>query len=91
MSELYRIVNITDREGNIKQDCIDEIKSTHPNMSGTIINKGLLKAHICMDFMWDDSSGKMLETSSVEEYVEDGDKVKVVTRNSIYYLEKENN
>ena len=60
-------------------------------MSGEIINKGLLKAHICMDFMWNDNSGKMLETSSVEEYVDNGDKVKVVTRNSVYYLEKENN
>ena len=90
MSELYRIVNITDREGNVKQDFIDKIRIDHPNMSGEIINKGLLKAHICMDFMWNDDSGKMLETSSVEEYIEDGDKVKVVTRNSVYYLEKEN-
>ena len=86
---MYKIVNITDREGNIKQDFIDEIKLTHPNMSGEIINKELLKAHICMDFMWNDNSGKMLETSSIEEYIENDDKVKVVTRNSIYYLELE--
>ena len=32
----------------------------------------------------------MLRTSTIEDYFNNKDTVKVVTRNSIYYLEKEN-
>ena len=41
--------------------------------------------------MWNDDTDKMLRTSTIEEYENNDDTVKVVTRNSIYYLEKENN
>lgn len=88
---MYKIVNITDREGNVKQDFIDKLREIHPNMSGEIVHEALFKNHICMDFKWNDDSGKILETSIIEEYEKDENKIRVVTMNSIYYLEKENN
>ena len=87
---MYKITNITDREGNIKQDFIDELKSVHLNLCGEILYPELTKVgcHFC--FVWSDDTDKMLRTSTIEEYENNGDTVKVVTRNSIYYLEKEN-
>ena len=34
---MYKIVNVTDKEGHIKQDFIDELKSVHLNLSGEIL------------------------------------------------------
>lgn len=88
---MYKIINVTDREGNVKQEFIDELKFVHPNLCGEILYPELTKVccHFC--FAWNDNTDKMLRTSTIEEYENDGDTVKVVTRNSIYYLEKENN
>ena len=88
---MYKIVNVTDRDGNIKQAFIDELKNVHPDLSGEILYPELTKAggHLCL--LWNDDTGKMLRTSTIEEYVANGNTIKVVTRNSIYYLEKENN
>ena len=88
MEIIYRIVSITDKEGNDKTDFFNEVKSIHPNMSGEILYPELTKAggHFCL--VWDDDTDKMLRTSTIEKYENDGDKVEVVTRNSIYVLEK---
>ena len=90
MSEIYRIVNITDREGNVKQDFIDELHLIHTELVGEILYPELIKVggHFC--FVWNDDSEKMLRTSTIEDYFSNEDTVKVVTRNSIYYLQKEN-
>ena len=37
VSEIYRIVNITDREGNVKQDFIEELHLIHPELVGDIL------------------------------------------------------
>lgn len=85
---MYRIVSIADREGNDKIDFFNEMKSVHPSMSGEILYPELIKAgtHFCL--LWDDDTDKMLRTSTIEKYQNDGDKVEVVTRNSIYVLER---
>lgn len=90
VSEIYRIVNITDREGNVKQDFINELRLIHPELVGEILYPEFTRVggHFC--FVWNDDSNKMLRTSTIEEYKNNGDTVKVVTRNSVYYLEKEN-
>lgn len=94
---MYRIVNITDREGNVKQDFIDELKVIHPELVGKILNKDIFKTKTsdlfmtCLHFEWADDTHKMLVTSIVTDYVEDGDKIVVTTMNSIYTFEKENN
>lgn len=87
---MYKIINVTDRKNNVKHDFINELKSVHPNLSGDILYPELIQTggHFC--FVWNDDSGKMLRTSTIEEYENNGNTVKVVTRNSVYYLEKEN-
>ena len=88
MSRIYRIVNITDREGNVKQDFIEELHLIHPELVGEILHPELVKVggHFC--FAWNDDTGKMLRTSTIEDCFNNKDTVKVVTRNSIYYLKK---
>ena len=90
VSKIYRIVNITDRKGNVKQDFIDELHIIHTELVGEILYPELIKVggHFC--FVWNDDTGKMLRTSTIEDYFNNKDTVKVVTRNSIYSLEKEN-
>ena len=91
---MYRIVNITDREGNVKQEFINELKVIHPELVGKILNKEVLKSDLfmsCLHFKWADDSNKMLKTSMVIDYVEDNDKIIVTTINSVYTFEKENN
>lgn len=85
---MYKIVSITDKEGNSKDDFFNEIQSVHPSMSGEILYPELVKVgtHFCL--VWNDDTEKMLRTSTIENYENDGDKVEVVTRNSIYVLEK---
>lgn len=88
MAIIYKIVSITDREGNNKTDFFNEMQSIHLNMSGEILYPELTKVggHFCL--VWDDDTDKMLRTSAIKKYQNDGDNVEVVTRNSIYVLEK---
>ena len=91
---MYRITNVTDKEGNVKQEFIDELKVVHPKLVGKILNKEVLKSDLfvgCLHFEWADDSNKMLKTSIVMDYVEDNDKIIVTTMNSVYTFEKENN
>ena len=85
---IYKIVSITDREGNSKTDFFNEMKSVHPNMSGEILYPKLTNEGGFFCLVWDDDTNKMLRTSTIEKYQNDGDKVEVVTRNSIYVLER---
>lgn len=64
------------------------MKSVHPSMSGEILYPELTKVgtHFCL--LWDDDTDKMLRTSTIEKYENNGDNVEVITRNSIYVLEK---
>ena len=91
---MYRITNVTDRCGVVKQEFIDKMKEKHPNLKGKILNKANLKGNIfldCMRFEWADDSGLMLRTSLVTEFKEDGDVITITTLNSIYTLEREVN
>lgn len=83
----HRIISIKDREGIEKIDTYNELKSIHPNMSGEILYRELMQPgyHLC--FVWDDDTGKMMRTSTIESYNDDDNTVEVVTRNSIYLFE----
>lgn len=88
---MYRIVNVTDREDNVKQEFINELKVIHHELVGKILNKEALKSDLfmgCLHFEWADDSNKMLKTSMVMDYVEDGNKIVVTTMNSVYTFEK---
>lgn len=62
---MYKITNVTDRSGNIKQNFIDELKSVHSNLSGEILYPELTNVGGYFRFVWDDDSGKILKTSTI--------------------------
>ena len=91
---MYKIINITDRNGIIKQSPIDELKLTHPNLLGDFIYYDYMMSSIINGsesrccFEWADDSGKMLRTSPVKSVSECDGIIEVVTMNSVYTFEK---
>lgn len=85
---MYRIVSITDKAGNSKDDFYNEMKTVHPTMSGEILYPDFVRigGHFCL--VWNDDTEKMLRTSTIERLYSDEKKYVVETRNSIYTLEK---
>ena len=91
---MYRITNVTDRCGVVKQEFINKMKEKYPNLKGKILNKANLKGNIfldCMRFEWADDSGLIMRTSLVTKCEEKDDVIKVTTLNSIYTLKREEN
>ena len=88
---MYRIVKITDRNGNDKGEVVDELRRVHPDLLGEIINEELLDSTLflsCLCFLWHDDTNKILRTSCVLEVEKDLYSMIVTTMNSIYYFEK---
>ena len=92
---MYKITNVTDRQGVVKQDFIDDMKLKHgEELLGDFIDYQCMKFWsdanygISCGFEWADDSGKMLRTSKVESVAEYGDTIKIATRNSVYEFEK---
>ena len=85
---MYKIISIKDREGNDKTDFYNEIKSLHPNMSGEILYPEHIKVGGVFCLVWSDNTKRMLQTSTIERYENNKEKIEVVTRNSIYILKK---
>ena len=90
---MYKIISVTDKSWNIKQDFIDDMKAKHgEELLGDFIYYEHMKNNIenkpsCC-FEWADNSGKMLRTSYVESVSEYDNIIKVATRNSVYVFEK---
>ena len=90
---MYKVISVTDKSGNIKQDFIDDMKAKHgEELLGDFIYYEHMKNNIenkpsCC-FEWADNSGKMLRTSYVESVTEYDNIIKVATRNSVYVFEK---
>lgn len=87
---MYKIISITDRDGNVKEEFMKELEVVHPKMTGQLlypITKNVV-GMIRMCFIWADRSDKILRTSIVEGYQEANEFLKVITENSIYFLEK---
>ena len=90
---MYKITNVTDRKGIIKQDFIDDMRLKHgEELLGDFADyqymKDNIEHNISCYFQWADNSGKMLRTSKVESVVEYNDTIRIVTRNSVYEFEK---
>ena len=85
----YKITNITDRAGNVKEEFMAELKAAHPEMSGVLLypisKESVDMMPLCL--LWTDRSDKMLRTSTIAGYNEAGDIITVTTRNSVYTLE----
>lgn len=88
MNYNYKIIDVTDKDGNTKTDFISQMKQNHPCMSGYILYPELLEPGAFLLLVWNDCSEKMLRTSRVEKITCGFNKMKVTTRNSIYVLEK---
>ena len=90
---MHKITNVTDRQGVVKQEFIDDMKSAHGDeLLGDFIYYDYMKSNIenkpCCCFEWADNSGKMLRTSWVESVSEYDAIIKIATRNSVYLFEK---
>lgn len=85
---MYKIINVTDKQGNPKTYFIEDMKTIHPTLSGELINRELFESGYCMSLKWNDASEKMLQTSWIENYEEVDNILTVTTRNSIYILER---
>lgn len=83
---MYKVINITDRKGNVKKEFLEELRQVHPDMSGLLLYPLSSANRLCL--LWADKSEKILRTSLIESYKEDVYTVTVVTENSIYTLER---
>lgn len=92
---MYKITNVTDKQGIVKQDFIDLMKSRHgDDLLGDFIYYDYIKLNIdsnpCCQFKWGDDSGHMMLTSRVQQIDENYDRsvICIVTENSIYTFKK---
>lgn len=86
---MYKIVSVTDKHGNPKNDFMNNLKAAHPSLEGEVLNEDLLQNNIFLGnlrFKWNDDSGKMLATSYVTDCRRTKDKLVISTINSIYTL-----
>ncbi|WP_143322843.1 hypothetical protein [Clostridium sp. HBUAS56010] len=85
---MYKITNVTDRNGNVKHDAIKEIIELCPDMTGEILYPEFMKPGNRFCFLWNGDSGRMMRTSLIEDIEEDGNVLHVTTMNTEYWLEK---
>ena len=90
---MYKITSVTDKEGSVKQEFIDDMKAKHgEELLGDFIYYEHMKSNLehkpCCCFEWADNSGKMLRTSYVESVTEYDNIIKIVTENSVYVFER---
>ena len=85
----YKIINVTDLSGKVKEEFMAELRAAHPDMSGVLLypisKMSIDRIPLCL--VWTDRSDKMMRTSTITGYNEAGNIVTVTTRNSIYTLE----
>lgn len=81
----YKLINITDKEHNIKTEALEHYTEKHPELTGYIYDLDVKQS---LYFRWVD--GGLLITSMVEKYtVNKSDVLEVVTANSIYTFHKQ--
>lgn len=87
--DLYKIVSVTDKSGNIKKDSMSQMKEVCSSLVGQVLYLGTYKVGDRFCMLWNNDSDRMLRTSPMErELKNENDNIVVTTRNSIYYLEK---
>ena len=84
----YKITKVTDRQGVPRTEFLAELKSNHPDLTGYITWPNNFSLFRSLIFEWDDNSGKMLRTSNIEKIVGRLFGFEIMTRNSIYTLER---
>lgn len=87
--DLYKIVSVTDKNGNVKKDAIVQMKEVCSSLIGQVLYLGTYKAGDRFCMLWNNDSDRMLRTSPLEcELKNENNNIVVTTRNSIYYLKK---
>jgi len=90
---LYKIISITDKQGNDKSHYAT---SEHPQLLGDFYCLSTFRCDVLSGyepyccFIWEDNPNKMMMTSRVESISEWDNKIKIVTKNSIYVFEEVN-
>ncbi len=83
----YRLVSVTDKKGNQRDDIYNMIK-LHHSLTGTLPNLQSVKVGQCLFFYYDDDSGLCMKTSTLTCIAESvGGSVCAATQNSIYTFE----
>ena len=89
---MYKIIKVTDREGNIKEEFMKQLMVDHPTMIGKLLyplNRELVDAGMMrLCFIWTDNSNKVLRTSIIQDYTQQNKTTVVTTENSVYTLER---
>lgn len=87
LRNLYKIISVTDKNGEVDQERIDAIKDICDSMTGEIPYPDYVSPGNCFCLLWDNDSGRMMRTSSIESVESNDKRMKVITRNTIYILE----
>ena len=87
MKKLYKIVSVTDKNGNVDHRRIAAIKDICESMTGEILYPEMVRPGNCLCVLWSNDSGKMMRTSTIESVEVNAQRIKVTTRNTIYELE----
>ena len=88
---MYKIISITDKQGNDKSD---SYRQSHPQLLGDFYYLDILKSGVANGtqpsccFIWADDTDKMMRTSRVQSMSEWDGKIKIVTENSCYVFER---
>lgn len=87
--DLYKIVSVTDKSGNIKIDSMSQMMEVCSSLVGEVLYLGTYEAGDRFCMLWNNGSGRMLRTSPMECALKnENNHIVVTTRNSIFYLEK---
>lgn len=84
----YKLVSVTDKNGEDKVEWYAELKASHPEMTGEIVYEEALREGLHLVFLWSDTSHKWLRTTALEKYTNLNNTVVAITKNSIYKFEK---
>lgn len=88
MKKIYKIVSVTDKNGNVDHERISAIKDICESMAGEILYPDMVRPGNCLCVLWDNHSGRMMRTSVIESVKSNDKRIKVTTRNTIYELEE---
>ena len=79
---MYRMIKYEGKNGKNKLENIAAIHSLEGDFYWTPEVGGAI------GYAYNDTSGKLLHSSTIEEIVEDNNQIRIVTRNSIFIFEK---
>ena len=85
---MLKIIGITDRNGNSKDDSLNQIIENHNSPYGYFLNEIMIDRPF--EFQYRDDENYFLRSSTVQDYQwSENDNLHIITtRNSIYYIQE---